>query len=93
MQSLPYNSVAVRLHHCMKVFQGSDRDREGPDRERQTGVIMHLDSHHLRISPTNRKDARMALNMDDEVRLYTANPQRNIFKTRVTLYGIIVGRM
>jgi len=33
----------------------------------------------------------MALNMDEEVRLYTTNAEREKFETRATLYGIIVG--
>jgi ESCRT-I complex subunit VPS28 len=32
-----------------------------------------------------------ALNMDEEVRLYTTNAEREKFETRATLYGIIVG--
>ena len=33
----------------------------------------------------------MALNMDEEVRLYTTNAEKEKFETTATLYGITVG--
>jgi len=42
--------------------------------------------HHMRTGTMG-----MALNMDEEVRLYTTNAEREKFETRATLYGIIVG--
>jgi len=40
---------------------------------------------HLRIGTMG-----MALNLDEEVRLYTTNAEREKYETRATLYGIIV---
>ena len=68
------------------------------DPGREVSLKLEDGNHTLGLSPPlqciitlQSGTMGMALNMDEEVRLYTTNAEREKFETRATLYGIIVG--